>query len=232
MRRVLVTGTNRGIGLEFVRQLLARGDTVLAACRRPEQASELRDLATTHPARLAIAAVEMTDAASIAVLAHSAANRFDGLDLLINNAGMNVRGERLGTVDGAAMLATLHANAVGPFLLAQALAPLLRQGERPMVANISSQVGSIARTAGFHSPSYAISKAALNMASVLLARGLSDAGVGVVAFHPGWVQTAMGGPNAPLPVAESVASLLHTIDGLTLADSGRFLDHDGTPMPW
>ncbi|MBS0461220.1 MAG: SDR family oxidoreductase [Proteobacteria bacterium] len=232
MARVLVTGSNRGIGLEFTRQLLARGDDVLAACRAPEHAQALRELADAHPERLAITAVEMADEASIAALAAAASARFSGLDLLINNAGMNVRGERWGTVRGPDMLATLRTNAVGTFLLTQALAPSLGKGERPLVANISSQVGSIARTAGFHSPSYAISKAALNMASMLLARGMAATGVCVVALHPGWVQTAMGGPHAPLPVAESVTHLLHTIAGLTLADSGRFLDHDGTPMPW
>ncbi|MBS0456731.1 MAG: SDR family oxidoreductase [Proteobacteria bacterium] len=232
MARVLVTGSNRGIGLEFTRQLLARGDDVLAACRAPEQAQALHELAHAHPQRLTITAVEMADEASIAALAAAADAHFSGLDLLINNAGMNVRGERMGTVRGQDLQATLRTNAVGTFLLTQALAPLLGKGERPLVANISSQVGSIARTSGFHSPSYAISKAALNMASVLLARGMAAAGVSVAALHPGWVQTAMGGPHAPLPVAESVAHLLRTIAGLTLADSGRFLDHDGTPMPW
>ena len=232
MRRVLVTGSNRGLGLEFVRQLLARGDRVLAACRRPSEAAALDALASAHPGRLHVRALDVADTGSVAAFAVEAAGVFDGLDLLVNNAGMNLRGERFGTVAGQDMERALRTNAIGPFLLTQALAPLLQKGHSAVVANISSQLGSIARTTDFYTPSYAVSKAALNMASVLLARGLAAHGVCVVAFHPGWVQTDMGGSGAPLVATESVAGLLRVIAGLTPADSGRFLDHDGRPMPW
>jgi NAD(P)-dependent dehydrogenase (short-subunit alcohol dehydrogenase family) len=232
MRRALVTGTNRGLGLEFVRQMLARGDRVLAACRRPSEADTLNALANAHPGRLHVHPVEMADADSIAALAGEASSVFDGLDLLVNNAGMTVRGERFGSVAGDAMASALRTNAIGPFLLAQALAGLLAKGSGPVVANISSQLGSIARTESFYTPSYAISKAALNMASTLLARGMAASGVCVAAFHPGWVQTDMGGAGAPLIVKDAVAGLLRVIDGLKAEDSGRFLDHQGRTMPW
>ena len=232
MRRALVTGTNRGLGLEFVRQLLARGDCVLAACRRPHEAAALNALADAHPGRLQVHPVEMAEADSITALSRQAAHVFDGLDLLINNAGMTVRGERFGSVAGDAMTSALRTNAVGPFLLAQALAPLLAKGTMPVVANISSQLGSIARTESFYTPSYAISKAALNMASVLLARVMAANGTCVVAFHPGWVQTDMGGAGAPLAANDAVSGLLHVIDRLNPEDSGRFLDHQGRPMLW
>jgi len=232
MRRVLVTGTNRGLGLEFVHQLLARGDRVLAACRQPSDAAALNALAAAHPSQLSVQRVEMADAASIAALAAEAGRAFDGLDLLVNNAGMTVRGERFGAVDGEAMLAALRTNAVGPFLLTQALAPLLAKGAAPVVANISSQLGSIARTTSFYTPSYAVSKAALNMASTLLARAMANDGVCVVAFHPGWVQTDMGGAGAPLAVGDAVTALLDVIARLRVEDSGRFLDHHGHDMPW
>lgn len=232
MRRTLVTGSNRGLGLEFVRQLLARGDRVLAACRHPAEAGALEALSSAHPGSLQVRALDVGDAGSVASFAAEAAGVFDGLDLLVNNAGMTVRGERFGTVAGEDMDRALRTNAIGPFLLAQALAPLLQKGRSAVVANISSQLGSIARTTAFYTPSYAVSKAALNMASVLLARGLAPQGVCVVAFHPGWVQTDMGGSGAPLAAAESVAGLLRVIEDLTPADSGRFLDHEGRPMPW
>ncbi|HEY2344733.1 MAG TPA: SDR family oxidoreductase [Xanthomonadaceae bacterium] len=232
MRRVLVTGSNRGLGLEFVRQLLARGDRVLAACRSPAEAAELNALVAAHPGRAHVHAVEMANADSVGALASEAARVFDGLDLLVNNAGMTLRGERFGTVSGEDMGRALRTNAIGPFLLAQALAPLLAKGRTPVVANISSQLGSIARTTNFYSISYAVSKAALNMASVLLARGVAAQGICVVAFHPGWVKTDMGGAGAPLAAADSVAGLLGVIGRLKPEDSGRFLDHLGQPMPW
>ena len=100
------------------------------------------------------------------------------------------------------------------------------------VANVSSVLGSIASTSGFHTPSYAISKAAQNMATVLLAQGLAERGVAVIALHPGWVQTDMGGAGAQLSATQSVAGLLSVIDAATMADSGRFLDWQGQPLPW
>ncbi len=194
MRRILVTGANRGLGLELTRQLLARGDRVIATCRDPGQADALNGLVRTQPDRLHLLAAEITDAASIAALAAEVSRRFDALDLLINNAGLLISGERFGAVTADALTSSLRTNAVGAFLLTQSLAPLLTKGAAPIVANVSSQLGSIARTDSFHTPSYAISKAALNMATVLLARALADEGVRVIALHPGWVKTDMAAP--------------------------------------
>jgi NAD(P)-dependent dehydrogenase (short-subunit alcohol dehydrogenase family) len=231
MRRSLVTGANRGLGLEFTSQLLARGDRVLAACRRPDAAAELHALSTTHGERLQVRRVDMADPDSVSALAQETAAVFDGLDLLINNAGMNVRGERFGSVTGDGLTSSLRTNTIGPFLLAQALAPLIARARAAVVANISSQLGSIARTDSFYTPSYAISKAALNMASVLLAHGLGT-GVCVVALHPGWVQTAMGGSGAPLTAKAAVDGMLRVIDALKPEHNGRFMDYQGKPMPW
>ncbi|MEO7477911.1 MAG: SDR family oxidoreductase [Lysobacteraceae bacterium] len=232
MRRVLVTGANRGLGLEFTRQLLARGDRVIAACRQPKRATVLNELARTHSGQLHLRPVDMSDPSSVAALARETARLFDGLDLLINNAGMLVSGERFGSVTADALKASLHVNAAGPFLLTQALAAALTKGNAPVVANLSSQLGSIANTDSFHTPSYAISKAALNMATVLLARALKDDGVRVVALHPGWVKTDMGGTGATLAIPESVTWLLMTIYGLKPSDSGCFIDYRGQPLPW
>jgi len=232
MRTVLVTGSNRGLGLEFVRQLLARGDRVIAACRQPETAAALQSLRQAGPDRLGILPLELADPDAIAAFARDLASRTGALDLLVNNAGMTVRGERFGTVTAEAMTAALRTNAVGPFLLAQALAPLLAKGSSPVVVNISSQLGSIARTDSFYTPSYATSKAALNMAGVLLAHGFAPSGVKVVMLHPGWVRTDMGGAGAPLEAPEAVAGMLQVISGLKPEDSGRFMDYQGHSMPW
>jgi NAD(P)-dependent dehydrogenase (short-subunit alcohol dehydrogenase family) len=232
MRRVIITGASRGLGLEFTRQLLARGDRVIAACRDPQRAEALRALAEAHPDRLHARALDVADSGSIAAFAVEAAQVFDGIDLLVNNAGKMVRGERFGSVEAASLQSSFATNAAGPYLLTQALAPLLAKGERAVVANISSQLGSIARTDSFYTPTYAISKAALNMATVLLARGLADSGVSVVAFHPGWVKTDMGGAEAPLSPSASVAGLLNVISGLKMEDSGTFVDYQGNSVPW
>ena len=241
-RTALVTGANRGIGLEFVRQLLARGDHVVAACRNPGKAAALNSLAGEHPGRLHVLPLDVADAKSRARLAHELplvlGEREDGtpgtLDLLVNNAGVLHSGERFGHVEQAMLEDSLRINAIGPFLLAQALAPLLRDAasSRTVIANISSQLGSIANTTRFGTPSYDISKAAQNMGSVLLARALAERGIVVLALHPGWVQTEMGGSQAQVAAADAVAGLLRVIDAATPAQSGTFVDWRGEPLPW
>ena len=244
-RTALVTGANRGIGLEFVRQLLARGDHVVAACRHPGKASALNTLAGEHPGRLHVLPLDVADAKSRASLLHDLPLVLgdDGrIDLLLNNAGVLHSGERFGHVEQAMLDDSLRTNAIGPFLLAQALVPLLCDvapghaddtgSPRTVIANISSQLGSIANTTRFGTPSYAISKAAQNMASVLLARALAERGILVLALHPGWVQTEMGGAQAQVAPADAVAGLLQVIDGATQAQSGSFVDWRGEPLPW
>ena len=232
MRRVLVTGANRGLGLEFTHQLLARGDRVIAACRDPQHAKALHALARAHADRLHPIAVDMADADSVSMLAHQATQRYDGLDLLINNAGMLVSGEHFGDVTAAALASSVQVNTVGPFLLVQALAPLLRKGDAPTVANLSSRLGSMAITSSFYTPSYAISKAALNMATVLLAHALKADGVRVIALSPGWVKTDMGGAGADVLPAISVSGMLRVMDAMTMQDSGTFMDYQGQSILW
>ena len=244
-RTALVTGANRGIGLEFVRQLLARGDHVVATCRHPGKASALNALAGDHPARLHVLPLDVADAKSRASLVHDLPLVLgdDGrIDLLLNNAGVLHSGERFGHVEQATLDDSLRTNAIGPFLLAQALVPLLCDvapghaddtgSPRTVIANISSQLGSIANTTRFGTPSYAISKAAQNMASALLANALAGRGVVVLALHPGWVQTEMGGAQAQVTPVDAVAGLLRVIDAATPSQSGSFLDWRGEPLPW
>jgi NAD(P)-dependent dehydrogenase (short-subunit alcohol dehydrogenase family) len=231
----LVTGANRGIGLEWVRQLLARGDRVVATARHPGKANALNALAGEHPGRLHVLPLDVADPRAIAELQRellllSDDGEADRLDVLVNCAGVLHSGERFGKVDAATLDDSFRTNAMGPFLLTQALAPRLADGAR--VANISSQLGSIAGLTGFGTPSYNISKAAQNMATALLAAALRPRGIIVVALHPGWVKTDMGGAGATVTPAESVHGLLRVIDGSKLADSGRFLDWRGQSLPW
>jgi len=239
VRRCLITGANRGLGLEFTRQLLARGDRVIATCRQPGRAHALNQLIGEHPGRLRLLPLDVAAPKSHAELVRElplvlgdgdeggAATR---LDLLVNNAGVLHSGERFGKVAAETLDDSLRTNATGPFLLTQALAPLLADGAR--VANLSSELGSIAGKDAFRTPSYSISKAALNMATALLARALAERGIVVVALHPGWVQTDMGGTGADVTPQEAAAALLRVIERAGADDSGRFFDRHGVPLPW
>lgn len=231
-RYCLVTGANRGLGLEFARQLLARGDRVIATCRHPGKATALNLLAGEHPGRLHVAPLDVADTRSHAALVHELPLLTGGeaLDLLINNAGVLRSGERFGTVQAKDLEASFHTHALGPFLLVQALFPQL--ADEGTVANISSEIGSIGLRQEFRTPSYAIGKAAQNMATSLLAQALRARGIKIVALHPGWVRTDMGGDSAQLAPRDSVAGLLRVIDGLQAGDSGRFLDWQGQALPW
>ena len=230
MPHALVTGANRGLGFEFVRQLLARGKRVVATCRQPGRAIELTRLAGEHPGPLIVLPLTLPDTRSIASLAHEVEALDLRIDLLINNAGLLHSGERFGALELDGLRNAFDANAAGPLLLTQALAPSLVEGAK--VANLSSRLGSIASTDTLRSPTYAISKAALNMASKLLSIVLAEHGVIVIAISPGWVRTDMGGADAALLPADSVAGMLRVIDGLMPADNGRFLDHLGATIVW
>lgn len=236
-QRCLVTGANRGLGLEFCRQLLAQGDRVVAACRQPGKATALNALAGEYPGRLHVAPLEVAEPKSHVALARELPLLTEGqaLDLLINNAGVLRGGERYGSVQAADLETSFRTHALGPFLLVQTLSPQLADGAR--VANISSEIGSIGlRQAALHqdfrTPSYAIGKAAQNMATSLLAQALAPRGIVVVALHPGWVRTDMGTERAALSPQESVRGLLQVIDGLQARDSGAFLDWRGQSLPW
>lgn len=228
--QVLISGANRGLGLGFVHALLARGDRVIACCRHPGRATALNALTGEYPGHLHVLPLDVAKASSIRELAHEIPLVAESIDVLINNAGVLVGGERFGALDPEALATSFRINAMGPLLLTEALAERLADGAR--VANLSSVMGSIASASEFRSPSYALSKAAQNMATAQLAHALAPRGIVVAALHPGWVRTEMGGGKATVPVEEAVAGLLAVIDRLSSADSGRFLDWRGQALPW
>ncbi|KRG71961.1 SDR family oxidoreductase [Pseudoxanthomonas dokdonensis] len=231
-RHSLVTGANRGLGLALVQQLLQRGDHVIATCRHPGKANALNQLVGEHPGRLHVLPLDVTDTRSHRELARELALVSDGgpLHLLINNAGVLRGGERFGSVDEKDLDASFQTNARGPLLLTQTLAA--RIGDGGCVANISSELGSIALRDEFRTPSYAIGKAAQNMATVLLASALRSRRIKVLALHPGWVRTDMGGEQAALTPAQSASGLLQVISQRGLDDSGGFFDWQNQPLPW
>lgn len=240
MRRAVITGASRGLGLEFVRQLLAAGDRVAATCRDPGRAGELADLVAAADGRGRVIALDVADPGSVAQAAAAAAAHLDAVDLLVSNAAIGVlaglpdgasKGP-LAALDAEAMTAVLRTNAVGPALVTQALAGRLASAGRAVVVNITSGLGSLASTGSPGSISYAMSKAALNMLTRKTALELAGQGTVVVCMNPGWVRTDMGGPSASLSPQRSVADVLAVVEGLGPADSGRFWDHSGGELPW
>src|SRR6185436_10912114 len=193
MRIVAISGASRGLGLEFCRQLMARGDRVIAGCRTPSRAGELTRLAVAHPGRLTILPLDVLKPNGVAEFARELAMIANHVDVLINNAGILPSGESYGQVAVKNLLEAFATNCAGALLLTQALTPLLEAGTRARVMSISSEIGSIAKRDGFRNPSYAISKAALNMAVRLAAFELTPRGIIAFAVHQGWVRTDMGG---------------------------------------
>ena len=231
-RHSLVTGANRGLGFALVQHLLARGDRVVATARHPGKATALNTLTGEYPGRLHVLPLDVASAKSREELARELPLVLgeDMLGLLINNAGVLHSGERWGKLHDDILEDSLRVNAIGPLMLAQALAPLLSDGAT--VANISTQMASLSTRTEFRSPSYSMSKAAQNMATVQLAKAFAPRGIKVVALSPGWVRTDMGGSEGEIAPGEAAEGLLRVIDGLHMQDSGGFLDWRGQSMAW
>lgn len=232
MNRVLITGANRGIGLELVRQSLRRGDRVFAGCRNPERATDLQALATTCHSQLTVLSLDVTDEGAIDASKEIVRAQVDAVDILFNNAAVNFGDETIVNLNAETLIHTLRVNAIGPIIVAQCYLDLLKAGNSSKIINISSEAGSISRMERSRGYAYYGSKAALNMFTRALAFDINLDGVIVIALHPGWVQTDMGGSMAPLTPAESVKGILQVTDGLTKADAGKFYTYEGDEYPW
>lgn len=233
LMKIFITGANRGIGLELARQYLQRGDNVYAACRTPDQASELNQLQDQHSDRLTILQLEVANDDHIEAVGEKLEQITDSLDILINNAGVSIgRDDNFENLTSKNLLDVFRINSVAPVMIAQRLLSLLRKGNNPKLINISSQLGSLERKRSGGRYSYNASKAALNMFSRALAFDLRSDGIITIMIHPGWVQTDMGGGGAPLTVQESAEGLINTINNLTVNDLGHFLQWDGSELPW
>jgi NAD(P)-dependent dehydrogenase (short-subunit alcohol dehydrogenase family) len=223
MPTVLVTGANRGIGLEWVRQYASEGWRVLAGCRRPDKAEALKEIdgdVTVHP-------VDVARPDHIV----DWAQRLKGqpIDILINNAG---HGGDDRAADPAEWTKTNQVNVIGPFEMARRFRDNVAASERKMIVNLSSRMGSIGDNSEGGSYAYRATKAALNAAMKSLAIDWKDSGITIVLFHPGWVKTAMGGPDALIDVETSVTAMRKKMDQLSPADSGSFFNYKGETLPW
>lgn len=240
-RHVLVTGASRGLGLEFARQLASRGAIVVATCRSPQRAAELQSLATMCD-RVRVAELDTSKPET----ANALASQIETLDVLINNAGIatsNHPDDPITRNDTDELLRVLRTNVAGTITTTNAFLPALRNGEKKIIAMLSSDLGSIEGTFVAQSAtvqaggvsSYRISKAGVNMAGRIFAAELADEGFTVVALSPGWVATDMGssgGRTAPLTPEQSISDCLNVIATLTREDNGKFIRHDGINLPW
>ena len=227
MGNVLITGANRGIGLELCRQLAARGESVIVACR--QSSAELDALAQREPEAVRIeAGVDVTDAASVDALAA----RLEGvaIDVLINNAGLLVHGDVLGNVDFDEARAQFEVNALGPLRVTTTLRHHLAAGAKVVI--ITSRMGSIEDNTSGGRYGYRMSKAAVNIAGKSLSVDLKPRGIAVAILHPGFVRTGMTGMQGNVEAHESARDLIARIDELTLQTTGTFRHASGEVLPW
>lgn len=233
---IFVTGANRGLGLEFVKQYLATGSQVIASCRNPDAAAELKTLESQNDT-LTVYEMDVADHEAIDRVTESLKGR--PIDILLNNAGIfgpkrlaeNDLRQSFGSIDYDIWAQLVRVNAMAPMKLAENLIPNLLAGKQRKIVSLTSFMGSITHAeAGVYA--YRASKAALNITMAALANELAPQNMIVTMFNPGWVKTDMGGDEASVEIPDSISSLRHQIAGLTMANSGQFLDYDGSELPW
>jgi NAD(P)-dependent dehydrogenase (short-subunit alcohol dehydrogenase family) len=230
MTTVLVTGANRGIGLEFVRQYAADDAEVIACCRDPAGAAELKGVADASGGRVRLVKLDVASAGDVAALKDALAGQ--PVDIVINNAGISgPRRQSADDIDVEGWLEAFRVNTVAPVAIAQALHENLKAGVEKKLVAITSQLGSTANNGG-QRYAYRSSKAALNNAMRGLSRDWAGDGIAVGIFHPGWVKTDMGGQAAPVTPEQSVAGLRQRIAELGRESSGAFRDYAGEALSW
>lgn len=233
MTTVFVTGANRGLGLEFVRQYAADGARVIACCRDPKKAQELKTLAEKFPQTLRVCALDVSDAASVKNVATEV--REEPIDILINNAGIfggEAAQQSFGTLDYPRFQEVLATNTVAPIRIAETLLGNVARSQGKKLIFITSKMGSITDNTSGRALFYRASKAALNMMVKSIAIDLKTRGITAIVLHPGWVQTDMGSANAPTTVKDSISGMRRVITGLTLEKSGQFFDFEGATIAW
>ena len=222
----IITGGNRGIGKEFIHQLLSKNHTIITGVRNPERMDIDHEL-------LSIFKLDVSDSQSVVEFAQSVSQQTNQVDVLVNNAGrMDGRWQTIGEVDPDVSLEVLNVNTIGPLRVTQALWPLLEKTSNSKVANISSLMGSIDDCLSGRSYAYRTSKTGLNMITKILSVEGRDTDVSVSCYHPGWVQTDMGGERAPVQAHESVEGLIGLIEMQDGERSGRFFEYTGVELPW
>jgi NAD(P)-dependent dehydrogenase (short-subunit alcohol dehydrogenase family) len=229
MPSIMITGANRGLGLEFARQYAADGWRIFAACRNPDAAADLRQLERTSS--VTIFPMDVADLHSVKRAAADFGN--ETIDILVNGAGIfGKQSQKTGNVDYESWKQVLDVNTLGPLRVTEAFTDHVARSERKLVVTITSGMGSLTdNTSGAAIP-YRSSKAAVNMVMRSAAIDLAPRGIACVLVNPGWVKTDMGGPGAALTPMESVAALKRLIATLGPAQSGKFFNYDGREYAW
>ena len=238
---ILITGANRGIGLELVRQCLALDCHIIAVCR--SESGELKELAAQHSSRIALMpGIDVTRESDLADMTELL--KGTTVDVLINNAGIYGQKSAAGTgmeefggpaiedIDPEQWLELFRVNTISPFQVTRALLPNLRQSNHPKVIMVSTMMASITDKDYGGAYQYSSSKTALNMVGKTLHNDLRGEGFAIAMVHPGWVQTDMGGANAETPVVESAQGIRDLAIRLTPTDSGQFFNYDGSSRAW
>lgn len=231
MPNVLITGANRGIGLEFTRQYAKAGWQVFA-CSRHTDAEELNDIADQYPGKIGLHTLDVSDHRQIERLAQQLAGT--PIDVLINNAGIYPGGpkESFGTIDYDAWVKAFQVNTMAPMKMTEAFIDHVAKSSQKKIVNITSKMGSIDDNTSGGYYLYRSSKTALNMVVKSLSLDLAPRGITTIVMHPGWVQTDMGGSHAPTPPERSVAGMRNVIAGLSQKDSGKFYNFNGQEILW
>jgi len=239
MPTILITGANRGLGLELVRQYAADGWRVIACARRPAQSADLNALVAGSGGRVSAHALDLTDHGQIEALARQLQGA--PIDVLLNCAGVIGREsfaekgmtiQRFGDTDYEDWLETLRVNTLGPMKMAEAFVEHVAASGQKKIVTLTSVVGSIGQNTSGGLYAYRSSKCAANAIMKGLALDLKRRGIVAVPMHPGWVRTEIGGPRGELDVETSVTGMRRVIAGLTPAQSGHFLQWDGRELPW
>jgi NAD(P)-dependent dehydrogenase (short-subunit alcohol dehydrogenase family) len=233
MKTIFITGASRGIGLELTRQLLVNGNRLIASCRNPEKADNLRALQSEFKA-LEIVGLAVDDENSVLSCFNKLKDDNQKIDLLFNNAGI-IDWDDMNAVTPDSLEKVYRTNLIGALLVLRASIPCLRKSTQPLVVNLSSRLGSISLRGNTQlggAIAYQCSKAALNMLTKQASIDLSVLGIRVISLSPGWVRTEMGGNEAKYEVSESVRLMLESLDNLNPGDSGIFLGEDGSEISW
>lgn len=230
MNTLLVTGSNRGIGLEIVRHYAQLGWQVHACCRQPDQAEDLQALAQQTSA-IQVHALDISDEAQIFALADKLKDI--SIDLLFNNAGIyGQQNASFGNTDSQRWLDCFYINCIAQLKMCEAFVDQVTASKLKTIASMSSKMGSMADNGSGGSYVYRSSKAALNAVMKSVSIDLKARGIKVAILHPGWVKTDMGGPHAEISTDESVQLMRTTLEKLTLDNSGSFFEIDGSIIPW
>ncbi|WP_455208901.1 SDR family oxidoreductase [Kaarinaea lacus] len=232
MNSVLVTGSNRGLGLEWVRQYSKTGWRVYATCRFPEQADELQALASQSD-NMTIHRLDVTRDDQLSAVVKDLAG--ESIDILVNNAGVYHEQwgkDPLGNINYEDWQHTFAVNTLGPMRVSEAFIENIVGSKKRLIVAITSHMGSIADIASGNDYAYRSSKAALNAAMKGLSYETATRNVGVLILHPGWVRTRMGGESAPLTTQQSVEGMRKLVENFNLSESGSFFRYDGSPIPW